>query len=51
MANMSARSISAEVKQAPYVSYGGFASTETSKHTGPDYSGPSWFTEAMKNIY
>jgi hypothetical protein len=51
MANMSARNISSEVKQAPYVSYGGFASTETGKSDGPDFSGPLWFTEAMKNVY
>jgi len=51
MANMAARSISAEVKQAPYIGYGGFATTETSKSSGPDYIGPAWFTDAMKNIY
>ena len=51
MANMAARSIAAEVKQAPYVGYGGFATTETSKSSGPDYMGPAWFTDAMKGIY
>ena len=51
MANMAARSISSEVKQAPYVGYGGFATTETSKSEGPDFTGPAWFTDAMKNVY
>jgi hypothetical protein len=51
MANMAARIIDAEVKQAPYVAYGGFATTETSKSEAPDFSGPNWFTDAMKGVY
>ena len=51
MANMAARNINAEVKQAPYVGYGGFATTETSKADGPEYSGPNWFTNGMKGVY
>ena len=51
MANMAARLISSEVKQAPYVSYGGFASMETTKIEGPDFTGPLWFTDGMKNVY
>ena len=51
MANMAARAIACEVKQAPYVSYGGFASSETSKTEDVSYIGPKWFTDAMKNVY
>ena len=52
MANMAAKNIGKVVKQAPYVSYGGFASVDTSKnHDGPDFSGPSWFTEGIKGAY
>jgi hypothetical protein len=51
MANMAARLIASEVKQAPYVSYGGFARMEKGKADGPDYIGPNWFTEGIKGVY
>lgn len=51
MANMAARLIASEVKQAPYVSYGGFARMEKGKSDGPDYIGPNWFTEGIKGVY
>lgn len=53
MANMSARNIKFEEKQATYNAYGGFASkTNNSNNNNPvTFSGPNWFTSQMNNLY
>ena len=51
MANMASRQIATEVKQVPYTSYGGFASMDTSKATGPAFTAPNWFNDGVKGIY
>jgi hypothetical protein len=54
MANMAARIIQRTPEQAEYKFYGGFASGGEfrSKDENPNYySGPSWFTEQMKDVY
>ena len=53
MANMSARILQRTPEQADYQFYGGFA---TSSHKAADkqenmYTGPSWFSEQMKDVY
>ena len=50
MANMSARTIHRYPAPPPYEIVGGFA-TGASSDGGPDYSGPSWFTEGVKDVY
>ena len=50
MANMSARTIQRYPAPAPYEIVGGFAAGASSDG-GPDYSGPSWFTEGVKDVY
>lgn len=52
MANMAARIIHRTPTQAEYQFYGGFA-TGGYMPKGSDklYSGPSWFTDAMKDVY
>ena len=53
MANMSARTLSRIPEPATYEFYGGFAtiSSKTKDEKKDLYSGPSWFTDKMKNIY
>tara|TARA_Y100000310_G_scaffold25987_1_gene24839 strand:- start:20 stop:1792 length:1773 start_codon:yes stop_codon:yes gene_type:complete len=51
MANMSARKIRRTPPSPVYESIGGFASGEKKDITGPNYVGPSWFTEGMKDVY
>jgi hypothetical protein len=51
MANMASRLIASEVKQSPYVSYGGFASTDTAKNSGPAFTAPNWFNDGVKGVY
>ena len=54
MANMSARILSRTPEPATYEFYGGFAtsSQQTKDEKKKDlYSGPSWFTDKMKNVY
>lgn len=52
MANMAARVLQRTPTQAEYQFYGGFA-TGGYMPKGSDnmYSGPSWFTDAMKDVY
>ena len=52
MANMSARKILRTPPPRIYDTVGGFAGGEMrGKIEGPDYAGPSWFTEGMKDVY
>ena len=55
MANMAARVLSKMPEQRDYEFYGGFAYiTDPSKEKErnvEDFSGPSWFTENMKDVY
>jgi hypothetical protein len=53
MANMAARTLSRIPEPATYEFYGGFAtvSPKTKEEKKDLYSGPSWFTDKMKNIY
>lgn len=54
MANMAARNITFNEKQVTYSGYGGFASSDNSRrHSSEDvtFSGPSWFTSQMNNLY
>lgn len=54
MANMAARIIQRTPEQTQYKFYGGFAASEDfrSNDDNPNYySGPSWFTEQMKDVY
>ena len=53
MANMSARVLHRTPEQADYQFYGGFA-TGGHAHTKEDekpYTGPSWFSDNMKDVY
>ena len=50
MANMAARTIHRTPVQAPYQSVGDFAGA-SKKLKGPDFIGPAWFTEGMKDVY
>jgi len=52
MANMAARILQRTPAQADYEFYGGFASGGfKAKSEGNLYSGPSWFSENMKDVY
>ncbi len=52
MANMSARKILRTPPPRIYDTIGGFAGGEIrGKMEGPDYAGPAWFTEGMKDVY
>jgi hypothetical protein len=54
MANMASRILQRTPEQAEYKFYGGFATGGEfrSKEENPNmYSGPSWFTESMKDVY
>lgn len=52
MSNMGARQIS-NVKESSYSSYGGFSNRLQSDKGKPNmiYTGPSWFTDAIKGVY
>jgi hypothetical protein len=51
MANMSARKILRTAPPHVYDTIGGFAGGAAGKLDGPQYVGPSWFTEGMKDVY
>ena len=52
MANMAARIIDRTPEQAEYNFYGGFATGTKGKNKEKTmYSGPSWFTNSMKDVY
>jgi hypothetical protein len=51
MANMSARKIQRTPPPPKFEHLGGFATHVKSENDGPDFVGPSWFTENMKGIY
>jgi len=51
MANMSARKILRTPPPPPYNPVGGFAKGAKGKIDGPEYVGPSWFTEGMRDVY
>jgi hypothetical protein len=52
MANMAARIISRTPTQEEYNFYGGFATgVKSKKKESTMYSGPSWFTNSMKDVY
>jgi hypothetical protein len=51
MANMSARKILRTPPPRVYDTIGGFAGGVLGKTEGPEYVGPSWFTEGMKDVY
>ena len=51
MANMSARKILRTPPQQVYDTIGGFARGGRGDISGPEYVGPSWFTEGMKDVY
>ena len=51
MANMSARTIQRSPPPLDYRSIGGWANGDYTAGGGPDYVGPSWFTEGMKDVY
>ena len=50
MANWSARRMQRRPVQVPYESIGGFAGVSKGG-SGPDFVGPAWFTEGMKDVY
>ena len=53
MANMSARVLHRTPEQADYQFYGGFATgghAQTKEDEKP-YTGPSWFSDNMKDVY
>jgi hypothetical protein len=50
MANMSSRTLQRTPTPDIYESTGGFAERH-SKYDGPDFIGPAWFTEGMKDVY
>lgn len=50
MANMGARKLARAEKIAEYVPVGGYAD-QIPKAEGNLYTGPAWFTDAMKNVY
>ena len=51
MANMSARTIQRNPAPPAYDTVGGFATLIKKPSDGPDFIGPSWFTEAVRGIY
>ena len=51
MANMSARKILRTAPAHVYNTVGGFAGGVAGKSEGPQYVGPAWFTEGMKDVY
>lgn len=52
MANAGARAVSNLQVQMDYAGYGGFAErVSRDSITGPDYSGPDWFTSSIKGVY
>ena len=51
MANMSARKILRIPPPPVYDTIGGFAGGVKGKTDGPEYVGPAWFTEGMKDVY
>ena len=51
MANMSARKILRVPPPPVYDTIGGFAGGVKGKTDGPEYVGPAWFTEGMKDVY
>lgn len=54
MANMAARNMSFHEKQVTYNGYGGFASYSSKDKGSIDdttFTGPSWFTSQMNNLY
>ena len=50
MANMSARTLQRTPPPLDYRSVGGFAGSVGSED-GPEYVGPAWFTEGMRDVY
>ena len=53
MANMASRIIANTPSLPDYQFYGGFASVSNKKQKGdqPDFTGPAWFVEQMRNVY
>lgn len=51
MANAVARQLQRIIKKPVYISEGGFAEITLERPTGPDYVGPAWFTEKMRDVY
>ena len=51
MANMAARKIDRTPDTPDYVFYGGFATFTDAKPTGEMFTGPSWFTDGMQDVY
>jgi len=51
MANMSARKILRTAPPPVYDTIGGFAGGIKGDMSGPEYVGPAWFTEGMKDVY
>tara|TARA_B100000809_G_C15118842_1_gene523482 strand:+ start:27 stop:2003 length:1977 start_codon:yes stop_codon:yes gene_type:complete len=51
MANMSARKILRVPPPPVYDTIGGFAGGIKGKTDGPEYVGPAWFTEGMRDVY
>ena len=51
MADMSARKILRTPPPPVYDTIGGFAKGMRGSMDGPEYVGPSWFTEGMKDVY
>lgn len=51
MANMAARIIKRKPPQEVYNFYGGFATMEKSDSGDKLFTGPSWFSEQMKDVY
>ena len=51
MANMAARILERTPPSPIYNPVGGFAQSVERKDGGPDYIGPSWFSEGMKDVY
>ena len=51
MANMSARKILRTPPPPVYDTIGGFAGGLKGDMKGPEYVGPAWFTEGMKDVY
>ena len=51
MANMSARNLRRNPAPPPYEIVGGFATGTPKGDGGPEFSGPAWFTEGMRDVY
>ena len=54
MANMAARVLARKPEEREYQFYGGFAflpEKSEKQENQEDFTGPSWFTDSMKNIY